>query len=337
MASFVFALIKTILGAFPGLAHYEFWNGLLGLIEYRWIMEFLNYHHLRYFWVTAKEGGLRKAAEKLHVSQPTISAQIASLEAALGEKLFRRGGRSLSLTDAGQRALGYAEEIFAIGQELIDSASKRTMKRPLRVRIGITDSLPKLVSYEIIKPVFALAQPVQAVCREGKAAELLVELAADRLDLVLADEPAPSSLPLRVFNHRLGASGMGFCAAPKLAAVLKRRFPRSLDDAPALLPSANCALRRSLEKWFSEHALRPRLIAEFDDMALMAVAAAAGLGFMPMPAVVAKAASARYGLEDLGVARRCEMPYYAISGERSLTHAAVVAITEGARAMVFSS
>ena len=167
-------------------------------------MEFLNYHHLRYFWVVAKEGGLRKAADKLHVSQPTISAQIAALEGVFGEKLFRRGGRSLALTEAGHRVLSYAEEIFSLGQELLDAVQQQPSARPLRVHIGITDSLPKLMSYEIIKPIFNLAQPVQAVCREGKASDLLAQLAAYRLDIVLADEPAPSSLLIKVFNHLLG-------------------------------------------------------------------------------------------------------------------------------------
>ena len=160
-------------------------------------MDFLNYHHLRYFWVVAKEGGLRKAAEKLHVSQPTISAQIAALEGVLGEKLFRRGGRALALTEAGHRVLSYAEEIFSLGQELLDAAQQRPTARPLRVHIGITDSLPKLVSYEIIKPIFKLEQPVQAVCREGKAADLLGQLAAHRLTLCWRTNPRQARSPLK--------------------------------------------------------------------------------------------------------------------------------------------
>ena len=188
-------------------------------------MEFLNYHHLRYFWVVAKEGGLRKAAEKMHVSQPTISAQIAALEGVLEEKLFRRGGRALALTEAGHRVFSYAEEIFSLGQELLDDARQRPGARPLRVHIGITDSLPKLVSYEIIKPIFNLGQAIQAVCREGKADDLLAQLAAYRLDIVLADEPAPSSLAIKVFNHLLGECGVTFCAGRKLAATLRRKFP----------------------------------------------------------------------------------------------------------------
>ena len=232
-------------------------------------MEFLNYHHLRYFWVVAKEGGLRKAAEKLHVSQPTISAQIAALEGVLEEKLFRRGGRALALTEAGQRVFSYAEAIFSLGQELLDATRQQPGARPVRVHIGITDSLPKLMSYEIIKPIFKLEQPIQAVCLEGKAADLLGQLAAHRLDIVLADEPAPSSLPIKVFNHFLGECGVAFCAEPKLAATLKRKFPKSLNDAPALLPAGRTVLRQSLEKWFQAEEIRPRLVAEFDDAALM--------------------------------------------------------------------
>ncbi len=295
-------------------------------------MEFLNYHHLRYFWVVAKEGGLRKAAEKLHVSQPTISVQIAALEGVLNEKLFRRGGRALTLTEAGHRVLSYAEEIFSLGQELLDAARQQPSARPLRVHIGITDSLPKLVSYQIIKPIFKLEQPIQAVCREGKAADLLGQLAAHRLDIVLADEPAPSSLPIKVFNHLLGECGLSFCAESKLAATLKRKFPKSLNDAPVLLPASNAALRQSLEKWFQAGEIRPRLVAEFDDAALMIVAAVDGLGFFAVPTLVVKEAVARHGFQIIGHTEECRQQFYAISAERKVTHPAVLAITSQARA-----
>jgi len=294
-------------------------------------VEFLNYHHLRYFWAVAKEGGLRKAAEKLHVSQPTISAQIAALEGVLGEKLFRRGGRALALTEGGHRVLSYAEEIFSLGQELLDAARQRPTAHALRVHIGITDSLPKLVSYEIIKPIFKMEQPIQAVCREGKAVDLLSQLAAYRLDIVLADEPAPSSLPIKVFNHLLGECSVTFCAERKLAATLKRKFPRSLNEAPVLLPAGNAALRQSLEKWFQAVGIRPRVVAEFDDPALMKVAAADGLGFFAVPTLVVKEAVARHALQIIGRTEECRQQFYAISAERKLTHPAVVAITSKAR------
>ena len=295
-------------------------------------MEFLNYHHLRYFWVVAKEGGLRKAAEKLNVSQPTISAQIGALEGVLDEKLFRRGGRALALTEAGHRVFSYAEEIFSLGQELLDAAQQQPTARPLRVHIGITDSLPKLLSYEIIKPIFKMEQPVQAVCREGKAADLLGQLAAHRLDIVLADEPAPSSLPIKVFNHFLGDCGMTFCAEHSLGLTLRRNFPKSLNDAPVLLPAGNTVLRQSLEKWFQAGGVRPRLVAEFEDAALMKVAAVDGLGFFALPTLVVKEAVARYGFQIIGSAKECRQQFHAISAERKLTHPAVLAITANAHA-----
>ncbi len=295
-------------------------------------MEFLNYHHLRYFWAVAKEGGLRKAAEKLHVSQPTISTQIAALEGVLNEKLFQRGGRALALTEAGHRVLSYAEEIFSLGQELLDAARQRPTARPLRVHIGITDSMPKLVTYEIIKPIFNLDQPIQAACREGNVADLLGQLAAYRLDIVLADEPAPSSLPIKVFNHFLGECGVTFCAERKLAAALKPKFPKSLNDAPVLLPASNTALRRSLEKWFQARKIRPRVVAEFDDAALMKVAAVDGLGFFAVQTLVVQEEAARYGFQIIGRPEACDQQFYAISAERKLTHPGVLAITSQARA-----
>ncbi|MBM3881782.1 MAG: transcriptional activator NhaR [Verrucomicrobia bacterium] len=299
-------------------------------------MEFLNYHHLRYFWAVAKEGGLTRAAAKLHISQPTICAQVRALEEGVGEKLFRRSGRHLALTDTGQQVFSYAEEIFSLGEDLINTLKARPTSHPLRVRIGIMDSLPKLVSYDILKPVFRLPLAIQASCLEAKLMELLPQLAAYRLDLVLADEPAPGSLNLKVFNHRLGECGMAFCAEPKLASRLKRAFPHALHDAPALLPAADSALRRSLEKWFQEKAIRPRLVAEFDDAALMKVAASDGLGFFPIPRVVAAEAVQRYGVRIVGATDDCQQQYYAISAERRLSHPAVVAITSSARTSLFT-
>ena len=209
-------------------------------------MEFLNYHHLRYFWSVATEGGLTRAAAKLHVSQPTISAQIQALEGVLGEKLFRRSGRKLVLTDAGQHVLAYANEIFSLGEDLLHSMKQRPTSRPLRLNIGVSDALPKLVAYQIIRPVFSLDQQVQVSCREASTADMLIDLAAYRLDLVLADEPAPRGVSLHVFNHLLGESSVTFCAAPALARRLRRGFPGSLHEAPALLPMSNSGVRRSL-------------------------------------------------------------------------------------------
>lgn len=300
-------------------------------------MEFLNYHHLRYFWVVAQEGGLRKTSEKLHVSQPTISAQIATLEGVLGEKLFRRSSRGLTLTETGHQAFSYAEEIFALGQDFLLSVKQRPTARPLRVNIGIADSLPKLVSYEIIKPIFSLDQPVQAVCLENKTSDLLAQLAVYRLDIVLTDEPAPSGLPMKMFNHLLGESGVTFCAAGRLAAKLRRQFPCSLHHEPMLLPTSGTALRRTLEKWFQEQGIHPRVVAEFEDAALMKVAAADGLGCFPLPTVALDEALARYGFQTVGLAKGCTVQFYAITAERKLSHPAVVAISSSKRGPLFGA
>ncbi|HEY1788811.1 MAG TPA: LysR family transcriptional regulator, partial [Verrucomicrobiae bacterium] len=251
-------------------------------------MEFLNYHHLRYFWMVAKEGGLRKAAARLHVSQPTISAQIGALEEMLAEKLFQRVGRHLVLTDTGQEVLSYAEEIFSLGQDLVSTIKQRPTLRPLRVHLGVSDALPKLVAYRIIEPIFHLPQTVQVACWETKVSDMLADLTAHRLDIVLADQPASSSVSGNVFNYLLEESGIIFCAEQRLAAKLRRGFPQSLDGAPALLPMSNSGLRRSLEKWFHDVGVRPRLVAEIEDPAFVRTLASHGLGFMAIPTLVAK-------------------------------------------------
>jgi len=297
-------------------------------------VEFLNYHHLRYFWVVAREGSLRKAAEKMRVSPPTISAQLAALEGVLGEKLFRRSPRGLNLTETGQQAYSYAKEIFSLGEEFVQSIKQRPTARPLRVHIGIADTLPRLLSHQLVKPVFSLSQPIQAACLEGKTAELLAQLAVYRLDIVLANEPAPTSLHVKVFNHRLGECGVTFCAALALASRLRRGFPQSLHEAPVLLPTAS-PLRRSLENWFHLRRVRPRLIAEYDDPTLMKVAAMDGLGFFGLPSLAAPEAVTRYAFQVIGQAPQCREQFYAISAERKLTHPAVLAITSSARTQLF--
>jgi LysR family transcriptional activator of nhaA len=290
-------------------------------------MEWLNYHHLRYFWTVAKEGSLKKAAEKLHVSQPSISEQLSELEDALGEKLFRRSGRSKVLTDAGQIAFRYADEIFTLGRELVNAVKQRPTARALRLYVGVADSFPKLVTNEILKPVFAMPQTVHVICREGKMEDLLGQLAAHRLDLVLADEPASSNTNFKTFNHSLGETSTTICAEKKLAAQLKRGFPKSLHDAPALLPAENTALRRALEQWFRTVGIAPRVVAEFEDLALMKVMAAEGRGFIAVPTLAARDAVAHYGFMVVGEATRCRVQFHAITAERRIVHPAVALIT----------
>ncbi|HLP01116.1 MAG TPA: transcriptional activator NhaR [Opitutaceae bacterium] len=297
-------------------------------------MDWLNYHHLRYFWTVAKEGGLQQAADKLHVSPPSISAQIRELEEALDVKLFRRSGRRNVLTDAGQIALRHADEIFGLGNDLVSSLRQRPTARALKLHVGVADSLPKLVTYEILKPALELPG-VHLVCREGKIEELLAQLELHRLDIVLADEPASSSVKFRAFNHRLGESAVAFCAAPSLAGRLRRGFPKSLDGAPALLPVENTPLRRALETWFRARRVTPRVIGEFEDLALMKVLAAEEQGFVPVPSVVLREAIDRYGLREIGAAENCREEFYAITAERKISHPAVTVLTDHARRLVF--
>jgi LysR family transcriptional activator of nhaA len=293
----------------------------------RVVMEWLNYHHLRYFWTVAKEGSLARAAAKLHVSQPSISEQIRELEDALGEKLFRREGRGNKLTDAGQVVLGYAEEIFTLGREMLNAVKQRPGARTLRLYVGVVDSVPKLVTNDILAPVFAMPQTVHVICREGKMEDLLAQLAAHRLDIVLTDEPASSSTHFKAFNHPLGETSTTFCAERKRAAKLKGGFPKSLHDAPALLPAENTPLRRALEKWFREHHIAPRVVAEFEDLALMKVMAAEGRGFTAVPTVALKDAVAHYAFQPIGQAAQCRLHFHAITAERRIAHPAVALIT----------
>ena len=299
-------------------------------------MEWLNYHHLRYFWTVARKGSIRKAAEELHVSQPSISAQLRLLEESLGQKLFRRSGRNLVLTETGQLVLNYADEIFSAGRELMNAVKQRPGKHPVRVNIGLTDAFPKLIAFQILRAAFRSEAAVHMICREGEIGPLVSHLQAHRLDIVLADEPASSALKAKTFNHRLGRSGVTFCAVPSLAAKLRRNFPQSLDGAPALLPTQNMGMRAALETWFDSKAIRPRLVGEFEDSALMEVCSTGGRGFTAVHTVVDRAALKHFGLRVIARVDECGTDFYAITAERRVKHPAAVAITEHAYSSVFA-
>lgn len=300
-------------------------------------MEFLNFHHLRYFWTVARKGGVRRAAEELGVSQPSISAQLKLLEDSLGEELFRRGGRNLVLTETGRVVLSYADEIFSAGRELMNAVKQRPSNRALRLTVGMTDAFSKLLAFEILKPAFNFAHPTHVICREAEIGPLVHQLQAHRLDLVLADEPASSSLKAKIFNHRLGRSSVTFCAVPALAAKLRRNFPRSLDGAPALLPSENMGMRNALETWFDEQGVRPRLLGEFEDATMMMVAASfGGLGFTITPTAVSSEALKHYGLKVIAEVEECGNDFYAITAERRVKHPVAAAITEYAYSQLFA-
>lgn len=298
-------------------------------------MEWLNYHHLLYFWTVAREGGVSKAAETLSLSQPTISAQVRMLEAALGERLFQRQGRAMVLTDVGRHVYRYADEIFGIGRELMETLRGRPPGRPLQLVVGVADAVPKLIVYRLLRPATQGPEPVHLVCREDDTERLVAQLAMHALDVVIADAPAPPHVRAKVFNHLLGESDTAFFAPPKLAGRLKRRFPVSLDGAPVLLPTSNTALRRSLDAWLDGVGVRPHVVGEFEDSALMNVfGQSAGVAF-PAPAAIAPDVCRFYGVRAIGRTNAVRERYFAISAERRLKHPGVLAITTAARDQLF--
>lgn len=294
----------------------------------------LNYHHLRLFLEVARCGSLRSAATRLHLSQPTISAQIKALEKELDETLFDRSGRGMKITPSGQLVMERATEIFSLGTEMVRSLHGLGSTRSLRLNIGITDSLPKLVAWRLIRPAVKAFPNLHLSCAEGHSQELLGQLASGRLDVVLSDEAAPSTLPVKAFNHLLGESPVVFCAAAALAKRLIKNFPSSLKDAPVLLPASRTAWRHEIDRWFDTRRIRPRVVAEFDDAALMKTAAADGLGVAPIALAVLDEAVERYGLMPIGRPVQCGFSCYLITLERSMRHPAVAVIAGESKSVI---
>jgi len=298
-------------------------------------MEWLNYHHLLYFWLVAREGGLAKAGIELRLAPSTVSGQIRALEKSLGEKLFVRRGRRLVLTDLGQVVYRYADEIFSVGRELQDAVKGRIVGGTLELVVGIADVVPKLVARRLLQPALALPDPVHLVCREDEPDRLLADLARHHFDVVLSDAPVPSTLRVKAFSHLLGECGIQFFGAPDLARAHRDGFPGSLNGAPVLLPTENTALRRSLDQWFAEHDIRPRVVAECEDSALLQVFGESGIGLFPAHTVIADEVCRWYHVEPVGSVDAIRERFYAISVERRLQHPAVVAISEEARRKTF--
>jgi LysR family transcriptional activator of nhaA len=298
-------------------------------------MEWLNYHHLLYFWTVAREGGLLPAGKVLRLSHPTLSAQIHALEHRLGEKLLVKQGRRLVLTEMGRTVYRYAEEIFTVGRELMEAVKGSAKGRPLRLDVGVADSVSKLVVRRLLEPALALAEPVRLVCHEDAHENLLVRLASHELDLVIADAPVSPGSTVRAFSHLLGETSVSLFGTKDLARTYRRGFPKSLHSAPMLLPLENLTLRRSLDQWFDHLGIKPHVVAEFEDGALLKVFGGDGIGIFPAPTVIEKEVTRQDGVVRLGLAEGVRERYYAISVERRLKHPAIVAITETARTDLF--
>lgn len=299
-------------------------------------MDWLNYHHLHYFWVVSREGTITKAAEVLRLTQPTISEQLKTFEASLGEELFDRSGRRLTLTDTGRLVLRYADDIFALGQELQDTLAGRPSGRPTKLRVGFSDVVPKLVLHRLIEPALRMRDPtVQVVCREDKTERLLAELSVSDLDLVIADAPLAGQARVRAFNHLLGECGVTFFATAKHARAHRREFPASLDGAPLLLPTENTVLRRSLDHWFDKLGVRPRIVAEFEDSALLKQFGLHGEGIFPGPTAIEDEIVDQYRVKVVGRTEKVVERFYAITVERRIKHPAVRAISDAAHDIIF--
>ena len=298
-------------------------------------MDWLNYHHLLYFWTVAKEGGISKAPRNCIWLSPRLSSQIKKLETSIGAKLFDRSGRSLVLTDTGQMVFRFADEIFTLGRELTDALKGRPSENRLKLTVGVPDVLPKLVVYELLEPALEMDETVHLECYEGKLQDLLAELALHRLDIVLADSPLTPDSNVRAFNHLLGECGVTVYGAKRIAKKYRKDFPQSLDDAPMLLPTHNTTLRRHLEKWFDDTKVSPRAMHEFEDSAVLKVFGQAGHGLFVTPTAIEDHVVSQYDVEVVGHVEEVRERFYAISVERRLKHPAVVAISEAARTELF--
>lgn len=300
-------------------------------------MENLNYKHLRYFWMVAKTGSIARASEQLFLSPQSISGQLGDLENNLGVQLLKKAGRGLVLTDMGRRIFSYADEIFALGSELLEVTQQRQVKKSTPFRIGISDSVAKSIAYKIIEPVLHLDEPIRLICREGKLASLLSEMSVNQLDLVIADRPMPASLHVRAHNHLLGESKLAIFASKNLAETYAERenahFPFNLNGAPFLLPGEDFTFQKKLIDWFESKKIYPRVVGEFDDGALLKSFGQAGAGFFAASAAIADYVCKQYQVQQVGQVDKVTEQLYAITTERRLTHPAVAAIVQATSSM----
>ncbi|MFY0699517.1 MAG: transcriptional activator NhaR [Bermanella sp.] len=291
----------------------------------------INFKHLHYFWVVAKQGGIMRASENLHITPQTISGQIRLLEEQLGKSLFEKVGRNLEITDTGRKVLSYADEIFSLGYELEETVKNTAKGRAQVLRVGVADVIPKSIAYRLLEPALNLAEPIRFVCKENSLEALLGELALHKLDIVIADGPIPTRLGVKGYNHELGECGITFMAAPKLASSLTSAFPSNLSGAPFLMPSDLSLVQPQLLQWLDRQHILPSIVGEFDDSALMKAFGQAGVGVFVVPTAIADEVASQYKVEILGQTDAIREQFFAITAERQLSHPALIAINATAR------
>jgi LysR family transcriptional activator of nhaA len=294
-------------------------------------LQALNFSHLLYFWAVARDGSIARACQRLHLRQPTISMQIRKLERSLGHRLFDRSGRNLVLTDVGRTVFEYADEMFSLGRELMGTLRGLPGKRTGRLHVGIPTFMPKVITYWLLAPVLRQQPGSQLICHEAELNELVVGLARHKFDAILADRPIQNTQGVRCFNHLLGESEIAFCGAPALAAEFGKDFPNALEGCPLLLPSLATEMRRAIDRWFDDRDFNPRIVAEFDDSALMKEFGGGGAGVFPIPSTVVPQVRSQYGVEVLGHLTDVHVRYYVVTTERKLTHPATVVIAQSAK------
>jgi len=295
----------------------------------------LNYKHLRYFWAVARHGNLTRASIELYLTPQTVSTQIRDLENGLGVELFSRKGRRLELSDIGRVVYRYADEIFNIGQEIQDVV-RGLPGHPLSIVIGVVDVVPKLIAHRLIEPALQMKEPVRVICREGKTNRLLAELAIHNLDVVLSDAPIPPAVKIHAYNHLLGESKVTFMASDRLAYNCRKDFPKSMNGTPILFPAEGTTLRDTLEQWFETLKIRPTIVGEFEDSALLKAFGQEGFGIFAVPSVIQDEVARQYSVTPIGVAEGIVERFYAISLERKIRNPAVEAVCIAAKSDLFS-
>lgn len=297
----------------------------------------LNYKQLYYFWNVAKYGGVTRAAEQLHLTPQTISGQVSELAQSLGVDLFYQSGRRLKLTSAGELAFTHAEEIFQTGKSLEARLKNNQHHTDLLLRVGVSNVVPKSIAFSLLSPALQLQEPVRLNCYEDKLESLFAELAVHNLDLVIADRPLPADTGVKGYNHLLGECPLAFYGTPELVESVQANFPRSLNDAPLLMPGPDSALLPALERWFADMGISPYIKAEFDDSGLMKAFGQEGVGLFPAPEAISEQAARQHGVSIAGVTSDISCRYYAITPERRLKHPALEAISQSAKSNVFST
>ena len=296
----------------------------------------VNYKHLHYFWMVAKEGSMARASERLHITPQTISGQITLLESYFDADLFDKVGRNVELTETGRLVLNFADEIFSLGNELEQMMHQLPSVRPTQFRVGVVDVVPKSIAHRILLPILQMPGSVRMMCSEADLDSLLAELAAHRLDLVLADRPIPATVSTRGFSHKLGECSVSFFAAENLRQQLEGDFPVCLNNAPLLLPSSGNQIRIDIDKWLDKNRLHPQVVAEFDDSALMKAFGQEGMGIFLAPTAIEQEVMQQYNVKAIGQTKEIKESFYAISVERRIKNPIVYEVIESANNYLFS-